>query len=520
MKFNMRLRPHLNTLLINQYLFVQKNIVLFFGVLLISTLSMYSILWILEIKETTRFLFQLIISRGFLLIWLLLFVIQWLKIFLKDGVELPNSSFNLAVFRIIFFAFFAIGGIFAFAKLKAIIFPWIDIPISNRSSFFGLYQMVNFIPVNDLSVWVAVCLFVISAWGAFLGFKTRLSIFLFAVSAFYIFGVPNLFGKVNHTHHIFWIPLILLFSDCSDQLSIDAHLRNKEVKVCSNEYAPPFILLWIFMGLIYFFPGFWKLWDCGFDWALTSNLRDQMHLKWISLGGWNPIIRLDNYPFIYKSGALFTVFFELSFILLVMQIRIRPFIFIAGILFHVACFLFMKIFFVVLLIAYASVINWEKLLCGSHSHRTKIYWRRQNIYEQKKITLLGFVLVFGFISAGLTKTNSWPFACYPTFAHLVGNETSLLVFEEKLTKGGVRSLNNQKLIEKYSPERFRYWEYEVIELHNKGLYKEMDIKIKELIELWRMNDAAVNPDSIAVYIKNVSIDPEKTGSMVKVTRLK
>ena len=97
------------------------------------------------------------------------------------------------------------------------------------------------------------------------------------------------------------------------------------------------------MGVIYFFPGLWKIITSQLYWAFSDNMKYQLYEKWFLLDGWTPFFRIDHYPFLYKLGGLMTLLFETSFIFLILFPKTRMLAAISGLLFHNFTNLFMKI---------------------------------------------------------------------------------------------------------------------------------------------------------------------------------
>jgi predicted DCC family thiol-disulfide oxidoreductase YuxK len=120
----------------------------------------------------------------------------------------------------------------------------------------------------------------------------------------------------------------------------------------------PLRFVWLLMGVIYFFPGFWKLWNVGFSWTLSDNMRAQMHFKWIEFDGWTPALRIDHYPALCALVGIATIAFETTFLFLVFFDRLRPWLIVAGLAFHNLTNLFMRISFAPLQAMYASLVDW------------------------------------------------------------------------------------------------------------------------------------------------------------------
>jgi hypothetical protein len=77
------------------------------------------------------------------------------------------------------------------------------------------------------------------------GFCTRTSTSLATILSFYLFGITQCFGKINHdTAVVPLISLILATSRCGDAFSIDA-LRSKVTISPSPEYRWPIRTVWV-----------------------------------------------------------------------------------------------------------------------------------------------------------------------------------------------------------------------------------------------------------------------------------
>jgi len=204
------------------------------------------------------------------------------------------------------------------------------------------------------------------------GLFTRTSSVLALFTSFYVLGVPEFYGTVEHYNHLLWFLAILTVSRSGDALSIDAILRtstrtNQEATTLPQPsviYSLPLRFACLLMGAIYFFPGLWKVRICGFDWAFSENLRYQMYARWMDLDGWTPFFRLDLHPWLYKSIALGTLVFELSFIFVVFFPRLRIVLALVGLGFHFGSGLFMRIPFFDLWICYVALFDVSRWLAA------------------------------------------------------------------------------------------------------------------------------------------------------------
>jgi len=270
---------------------------------------------------------------------------------------------NLAVFRIaLFYSVFASVNVEFFVGLSRTPREFLVPPA-------GLGWLLASLPVGPDLMEGAARLLLLSSVLAMLGVYTRVSAVVVVVLGFYVLGVPQLFGKVNHYHHLLWFAAILAASPCGDALSIDALRRawkgadsgNVEPPGESRAYALPLRLVWLLIGVMYFFPGFWKWWSAGIDWALSDNLRFIMYTRWTEVGDWTPFFRIDRYPLLYQAGAAGTIAFELSFIFLIFFPRLRLLAVAQALAFHTMTRVLMQIWFDSLVRCYVAFFDWHAI---------------------------------------------------------------------------------------------------------------------------------------------------------------
>ncbi|MFW9258669.1 DCC1-like thiol-disulfide oxidoreductase family protein [Nostoc sp. CALU 546] len=272
---------------------------------------------------------------------------------------------NLAIFRIIHFEIIFssdISQVVWFSQLpKELLFP----PA-------GLEWLINFIPINATIAQIASLLLKICSFTAMIGLFTRTSAWLTVILCFYVLGIPQFYGKVDHYHHLLWFAAILAASRCADVLSLDAILMawkradrgQLEPPGLSRAYALPLRFIWLLLGIIYLFPGLYKLFVGGFDWAFSENLKYRLYEKWLELDGWTPAFRLDQYPVLYQLSAFGSIFFELSFIILIFFPRTRYVASFSGIAFHSMIYQLMNINFVSLMKVYVTFFDLNAIFHG------------------------------------------------------------------------------------------------------------------------------------------------------------
>ncbi|PWT86380.1 MAG: hypothetical protein C5B58_01485 [Acidobacteria bacterium] len=279
----------------------------------------------------------------------------------------PTSALNLAVFRV------AVLVILLLELSPASTIWFSGLPRELRFAPVGMTWLLPKMPISKSLTTVAVAVLVVVCCMGIIGLFTRISLLLALILSFYVLGITQFYGKVSHDHCLVWFLAILVSSPCGDALSLDAMFASLKRldkgaplrPLPSIVYSIPLRFASLLLGVIYFFPGFWKLWTCGLDWAFSDNMKYQMYSKWMEFSGWTPFFRLDQHPTLYKSAGLFTLVFETSFIFLILFPRLRALAALGGVVFHSASLLFMRIFFYDLLIFYVVLFDlaeWLKKL--------------------------------------------------------------------------------------------------------------------------------------------------------------
>jgi predicted DCC family thiol-disulfide oxidoreductase YuxK len=283
--------------------------------------------------------------------------------FVRRFFGTPTEAVNLAMFRVVLLLyviyFFFTQNVLWYSRMpRELLFP----PP-------GLGWVASYLPVGEASVRAASVLFIACCVAGVVGLFTRASLVVGLVSGVYVLGVPQLYGKINHYHHLLWFMAILAASPCADVLSCDALFAARRradrgetgPPAPSLAYSLPLRFVWLLIGAIYFSSGVWKVWTGGYRWAFSDNLRNIIYNKWMELGDWTPLFRLDQYPLLYKLSAAASILFELSFIVLIFFPLLRKLAAAAGVVFHNLIYAVMRINFYPLIICYASFVNWDWL---------------------------------------------------------------------------------------------------------------------------------------------------------------
>lgn len=330
------------------------------------------------------------------------------------GALVPRDApENLALFRIV------VGVLLLTSKdvyAGLAIARW---PAALRVPPEGLGPLLASLPITPTSVGLAVGAFVVAAVLGTVGLWARPAFAVVSVIGLYSIGVGQMGGAIWHTHHLLWFSALLAASPCADALALSAWWRARAGESPPPRhrcYGLPLRLAWILLMLIFFFPGLWKLRTSGLGWIFSDNLRNQMQWKWLQMGGYLPPLRIDRWPRLCQVLAAAAVAFELSFPLLLLRRWSRPLAVAAALAFHFGTWLFMGIDFSLLWPCYVVFFDWTPVLGRGGGTTAPAVQRRL-----WPCALIGCVLVAGNVAAGFAgQTRGWPFACYPTFQHRVG----------------------------------------------------------------------------------------------------
>lgn len=299
----------------------------------------------------------------------------WLSIMqrLRSFFCCAAEPLNLAVFRLVLFSWL----LRLIARTDYVRF--IQMPAGLRVPPPGYESFFDRIPLQASWIAAAQTLALVSSAAAMVGFMTRAAAAIACVCATYLLGLPEIFGKIDHLgHHLIWFTAILAAAPSGDALSIDA-LRAAWRRADRGDTAPPppsvayalpLRFVWLLIGVIYLFPGVWKL-HAGTDWFAGDNIKYLMYQFW-SEKGFLPAFRIDRYPFLYRASGLGTVVFETSFVFCLFFPRLRLLALTAGVFFHWMTKIYLGIFFHSLLLCYAAFVNWS-WLC---SHLGSVFYRR------------------------------------------------------------------------------------------------------------------------------------------------
>ncbi len=267
-----------------------------------------------------------------------------------------------------------------------------------------------------------------------IGVKTRVVSVAAALSLAWLLGLPQRAELVIHTHHLVWFLAFVACGPSGDALSVDAW-RNRRSPAPSLAHGLPVRAAWLGIGLVFFFPGVWKLvnvttWLDGLS-ALVEWKRFQLGLPRLELSsGWLTL------------GGVATIGFELAVGPALLFRRTRLLAVLAALAFHLGVWLVLGIRFSSLWTCYLVLLPWSRWLSLP-----------ENVEPvERQVPASVIVLLFilgGQLVAGVAKLeNGWPFACYPTFSTPAPREARWLELEVDgravLTAESMRGGPNQR----------------------------------------------------------------------------
>jgi len=388
---------------------------------------------------------------------------------------------------------------------------------------------LDFLPINELWMTTAILLFQTFCFLACIGLFTRFSSIMALILGFYVLGAPQYLGKLNHYHHLFWFLAILAMSRSGDSLSIDRLIKCWKLKshnyflehTPSTIYSLPLRFIWILIGVLYFFPGFWKIWGSGLDWILSGHLKNYMYFKWMSYN-YIPPFRIDQYPLLIKFSAGMVVLFELSFIFLIFSSRLRYLAVLGGFIFHKMTQIFLNIYFKSLIICYIAFIDWQKIWYWLEKNllvkiNSQIFFKdplkhanHSKTFKPEKpyaIIFCGLFLIIGNIYYGLNNYHSWPFSCYPTFQEM-SLEPYTPIITMKVFDNDRNKIEYDTKASFYSPDYFR--EFLVTLLHDWENKNRVEDRLKGLFNAWKGHDKKLeNGVYVEFYIDTIDMRPER-----------
>ena len=272
----------------------------------------------------------------------------------------PSSAFALGVIRAIVHGTFLISILFtSFSALGALpptvlrptgvmkLLPW---------SFYDHLQTPSGILTLKTMMLLSLILSTVG-FGTTISTKTSLLLVMFYQ------GLLRSFGHFNHDEMIVvYFMVVLAFTPCGDEFSIDSLIRKTARKRPGFAYAYPILLMQLLLAWVYFSSALIKLRIAGWKYLSVDNLPalaifhslDNLHDTSFRLAFWLPQVK----QYLPVVVALVLIW-ELLFPLAIFWQRIRWWMLAFGVVFHLTTLFTMNIFFPHQLAMYLIFVNWE-----------------------------------------------------------------------------------------------------------------------------------------------------------------
>lgn len=455
--------------------------------------------------------FQLSLSRSFLTINIVCAAMACIlhrdRVFgrIKNFLFECSAPHSLAITRIIFFSYLIFLYVVAYLLGAAPSIGELD-----KTSLPGIGWLIDILPVNE-SLYSWICYF-----GAFfsfmvvLGYRTRLFLILNAIAVFYVVATPNFFGKLWHEQLVIWIAWIMACSPCADVLSLDSRKDPLPTVASKPHYGFHLKVIWLHFGLIYFFAGFYKLWLCGFDWALSGSMINQVQIEWFEHFDRIPGIRIDRFPTFLKIGGLGVILFEMTYIFLLFGRRSRWLAVFGGLAMHNFLGYIMYISFLSKLqVFYIVFIPWNKLLArwGKIKGGISTHYQIPDLRSMAYIVPL-FILSMN-VLCGIFNISSYPFSIYPVYAEIVPDNVKYFEYRPLDVGSSEMDVREEGKKHGFEWENYSRTEYHIIRMWEADLERD-SAGVRTLWKRWQLQvPTLATIDSVDVYVVERPLVPER-----------
>jgi len=474
---------------------------------------------------------QLLVSRFLVIIMIihliLVIIIQW-KVFLRLVKEYflePGSAAHLAIFRIFFF--YLLGSHLLFSGLQDQI-SWTYLPYESRVGLPFIHWLVYSIPITPSIFYISTMVAGVLSFLICLGVFSRYFIFLLIPFLFYSLGVPLFYGKISHEHIFLWICLFLCFSPLGDRFSVDAYIRKRKKKYSIPQDHPKYMVafkfIWLQMAIIYLFAGIIKLWDCGFNWAVSDSMIYQMQWEWVEHYDKVPGFRIDHYPWLAKLGGLGVIYFELLYVFLIIKPKGRVWAFLGAFSLHKLSGYFMYIDFVKLRQIQLLLLRWDKagfwilnkMKKGDSKNLNGPLLTTVSNGKLRPVFFIGSIVLIINFAFSVFKIHSYPFSSYPTYSAIVKNEVSLLrmdVFDSYNNPIDIKKIGKEN---NFRWENIRPYEIRIIDIFKNKDTSDLQLKLNEYWLLWANNFEELNEVKKVDMFEDVTeLAPEKRNTILR-----
>lgn len=376
-------------------------------------------------------------------------------------------------------------------------------------------RFVEHVPVNTAWLPIVYGVFVIAAVIGALGVWTRPALAVMVVAGGWMLTVPQFFGHVVHYNHLIWFALVMLVAPCDDRVSVRAWLAARR-----GEHEPTgpahTVALWsilALLGVLYFFPGLWKMVQTGSYWLTPSNLITIMHHKWSGEPEGTLLLRVDRLRWLCGVGAVMTVAFELSFWFFVFRRRARVAILAMGIAFHVAIWVVLVIDFISLMICLAGLL--AGVIASEFAKPSPALSSLAPTRRVWPVALMSSVLLAANVFEGITRRNDWPLACYPTFGKRSQPTREFLVMYALLPSGDVVRRDELSLSAYSTTSRAR-------SLCDRAdaMDHDMQQQLRAIFTLWtRLEPPLANAREVWFVREHILVDPDEPRPILSETEI-
>lgn len=376
-------------------------------------------------------------------------------------------------------------------------------------------RFVEHVPVNTAWVWAIYAVFVVAAAFAAADVWTRGATAVMLVAGGWMLSVPQFFGHVVHYNHLIWFALVMLAAPCEDRVSVRAWLaaRRREREPNGPAHAVAMWSIFALLGVLYFFPGLWKMVQTGSYWVTPSNLITIMHHKWSGEPEGTFVLRVDRVRWLCGVGALMTVAFELSFWFLVFRRRTRVAMLAMGIAFHVAIWLVLVIDFISLMMCLAGLL--AGVVASAFGRPSAAIPVRVPTRRVWPVAMVGGTLLVANVCEGVMRRNDWPLACYPTFGRRSQPTRDFLVMHARMPSGEVVRRDEVSLGAYSTTSRAR-------SLCDRAdvMDHDMDEQLRALYTLWTRLEPSIG-SAIEVWFvrEHKLVDPDESQPLLHETEL-
>lgn len=192
---------------------LNKGIVIFILGLIALWIVGYILIDYFTAAEWQRYKLQLLFSRITLVTALFIVFLGSYNLLKQFLFNFSRTASDLAIFRILYFVFFAVGIFLNPNKISDLVLPFLEMPTSAQVAIPFMSWYPKIIPINLTIVSLMTVLFYTSIFTSLIGFKTRWSILIFTITLTYLF-LFQIFTEKSITTTIwfgflqFW-PLVL-----------------------------------------------------------------------------------------------------------------------------------------------------------------------------------------------------------------------------------------------------------------------------------------------------------------------